>query len=264
MTNMPLYHINAFTWKGLMGNPAAVILLDGPVDAIWMQTRASSIGFSETAFVFPISGGYQLRWFTPKTEVELCGHATLATAFALWESGVASTSKVRFSTKSGWLTAQKTQNFIELDFPIEGCIPGDLSEEIITAIGGVPDSVWISGAKWLLEFSEERDIVRLSPNFRSLETFEGRGLIVTARSERPGIDFISRYFAPWVGIDEDPVTGSAHCILGPYWQKKLARDFLTAMQVSKRGGLLKLRLSGDRVYIGGQAEITFQGVIDFP
>ena len=260
MIKAPLFQVDAFTDKPFKGNPAAVVLLEENADSGWMQNVAREMNLSETAFVYPKSNSFGLRWFTPKTEVDLCGHATLASAHVLWESGqVPHDQVIKFSTLSGRLSARKTKKNIELDFPANALLPGDLSEEILIAIGGVPEFIGISAEKWLLEFGSEKEIISLSPDFSALRQHTGRGLIVTSRSDKAGVDFVSRYFAPWIGIDEDPVTGSAHTILGPYWSKKLAKNYLTAHQVSERGGVLHLRVSGDRVYIGGQAITIFKG-----
>ncbi len=261
--NIPIYQVDAFSDQPFKGNPAAVVVLDQPQTPQWMQLVAREMNLSETAFTCRQSNGYQLQWFTPKTEIELCGHATLATAHVLWESGRESpNSRIRFSTKSGWLSAERKQAIIELDFPAAGYIPGDLSEEIIATIGFVPDNVYFSGEKWLLEYSDENEIIKIKPDFVRLKQFPGRGLIVTSRSEKPGIDFVSRYFAPWVGVDEDPVTGSAHCILGPYWGERLRKSFLTGQQLSTRGGIVTVRLSGERVYIGGKAITVLKGELN--
>jgi PhzF family phenazine biosynthesis protein len=257
---VPIYQVDAFTSEVFKGNPAAVVLLNAPAEVEWMRNVAGEMNLSETAFVIPVAEGYGLRWFTPQAEVELCGHATLASAHVLWESGlVLPSAKIRFNTLSGWLRASKNGDWIELDFPSATVTPGDVSEEIIAALGPVPEIVMHSGEKWLLEYPDERDIYAMSPDFAALKSRTGRGLIVTARSEKPGIDFVSRYFAPWIGIDEDPVTGSSHTILGPYWSEKLHKNHLTAYQASARGGLLKVRVSGERTYISGQAITVFSG-----
>ncbi len=257
---IPIYQVDAFTSEMFKGNPAAVVLLNAPAEVAWMRNIAREMNLSETAFLTPLAEGYGLRWFTPQAEVELCGHATLASAHVLWESGIVPASaKIRFSTLSGWLRASKNGGWIELDFPSAAATPGDVSEEVIAALGIVPEFIFHSGEKWLLEYHDEAEIQALSPDFAALRSRPGRGLIVTARSEKPGIDFVSRYFAPWIGIDEDPVTGSSHTILGPYWAEKLHKNHLTAQQVSARGGLLKVRVSGERTYISGQAVTVFSG-----
>ena len=204
---IPLFQVDAFTGELFKGNPAAVCLLTKAASPKWMQLVAREMNLSETAFVHPRAEGFGLRWFTPQAEVELCGHATLSAAHILWESGmVGSGVKIRFNTLSGWLSATKKEDMIELDFPSAAVVPGDISEEIVAALGPVPEFIFRSGEKWLLEFPHETEITGMTPDFNVLRQYSGRGLIVTARSEKPGIDFISRYFAPWIGIDEDPVT----------------------------------------------------------
>ena len=250
----PLFKVNAFAENGSKGNPAAVMILDGPRESLWMQQIANKINFSETAFVIPTENTFQLRWFTPKVEIELCGHATLATAHILWQTGrVDSQQRIIFNTKSGRLTATQEKDIIELDFPASTVVPGDVSEEIIESVGIVPDFIGISGEKWLFEYADELTIRKIQPNFESLSERNGRGLVVTAISDTPGIDFVSRYFAPWVGINEDPVTGSAHCILAAYWGAKFRKSKMIGQQVSSRGGIVHIRLSGERTYIGGKA-----------
>lgn len=257
---IPIYQVDAFTDKLFSGNPAAVVLLDEQADSAWMQAVAREMNLSETAFVHPQPGGYHLQWFTPQVEVDLCGHATLATAHILWQTGmVKDAGTIRFFTRSGWLSASQRDNFIELDFPSAPLVPADVTEEIILAVGVRPDSTYISGEKWLFDYADENIVRNLKPDFTSLKQRKGRGLIVTAPSNNPGFDFVSRYFAPWVGIDEDPVTGSAHCILGPYWAQKLGKSHMIAFQASARGGIVHVRNSGDRTYVGGKAVTVFSG-----
>ena len=257
---VPIYQVDAFTDAPFKGNPAAVVLLETPAEAGWMRSVAAEMNLSETAFVCPREGGFNLRWFTPKVEVELCGHATLASAHVLWESGVVPVGDdIAFSTLSGTLNITRELELICMDFPAADVIPGILPEGVLTAIGAEPDFTGISGEKWLLEFADESTVRCLAPDFAALRRVRGRGLIATSRSSRPGVDFVSRYFAPWVGIDEDPVTGSAHTILATYWAEKLGKRELIAQQVSSRGGTLRMKLSGDRVWIAGQAVTVFRG-----
>ena len=259
---IPLFQVDAFTDQLFKGNPAAVCILEKPAEAKWMQNMAREMNLSETAFVVPHKDGFGLRWFTPESEVELCGHATLSSAHILWEAGyVQPAEKIRFYTLSGQLTAAKNANWIELDFPSAPVIPWDSSEEVIAALGPVPESTWRSGEKWLLDYADEAEIYTMKPDFTALKIIKGRGLIVTARSQKPGIDFVSRYFAPWIGINEDPVTGSSHTILGPYWGQKLHKTHMTAYQASTRGGTLRIKVSGERTYIGGQAVTVFSGQV---
>src|SRR5512133_2682405 len=257
---IPIFQVDAFTDKLFAGNPAAVVLLDQQADSDWMQSVAREMNLSETAFVHPQQGGFHLQWFTPLVEVDLCGHATLATAHILWQVGMVKEGEsIRFFTRSGWLTASCEDDLIELDFPSAPLVPSDISEEIIRAVGARPDFTAISGEKWLFEYANEGIIRSLKPDFAALKQRKGRALAVTAPSDTPGIDFVSRYFAPWIGIDEDPVTGSAHCILGPYWSHKLGKNHMTAYQASTRGGIVHVRLSGDRTYVGGKAVTVFTG-----
>lgn len=259
---VPIYHIDAFTNVPFGGNPAGVCLLDEKADPVWMQQIAKEMNLSETAFLHREDEYYSLRWFTPVTEVELCGHATLAAAHVLWLRGdVNETEEIRFHTLSGTLTARKVEDWIELNFPVAKLEAADLTDRYLVALGISPDVIMHSDEKILIEVADETIVRKMKPDFSALLKLPGRGIIVTAVSETPGIDFVSRYFAPWVGINEDPVTGSAHCMLAPYWQKKLAKNYLTAYQASTRGGILKLRLSGERVYISGQAVTVMQGTV---
>lgn len=256
----PIFQVDAFTDQLFSGNPAGVVILEGQEESSWMQAVAREMNLSETAFVHPQQGGYHLQWFTPQVEVDLCGHATLASAHILWQTGLVQRAEtIRFFTRSGWLAASQRDDLIEMDFPSAPVIPADITEEIITAVGLRPDFTGISGEKWLFEYANEDAIRGLKPDFAALKQRKGRALAVTAPSNTPGIDFVSRYFAPWVGIDEDPVTGSAHCFLGRYWGQKLGKNYLTAYQASARGGIVHVRLSGDRTYVGGKAVTVFAG-----
>jgi PhzF family phenazine biosynthesis protein len=260
--SVPVFQVDAFTDQPFSGNPAAVVVLDSQAETDWMQSVAREMNLSETAFVHPQQGGFHLQWFTPTVEVDLCGHATLSTAHILWQSEkVRADETIRFFTRSGWLSAAHRDNLIEMDFPTAPFKPIDISEEIIVAVGARPDLTFISGEKWLFEYSDERTVRNLKPDFGALKKRTGRALAVTAPSTTPGIDFVSRYFAPWIGIDEDPVTGSAHCFLGPYWGQKLGKNYLTAYQASSRGGTVYVRLSGDRAYIGGKAVTVLKGTL---
>lgn len=256
----PLFQVDAFTDQPFTGNPAAVVLVTANPDRDWMLRVAREMNLSETAFVFPLDEQFGLRWFTPSTEVELCGHATLSAAHILWETRIVPVDKaITFNTLSGLLGAQLNGEWITLDFPAAPVIPGDLPEGVISAVGGSPIFSGISGEKWLLEYAGEDEILALTPDYATLSGISGRGLSVTSRASWSGVDFVSRYFAPWVGINEDPVTGSAHTILGPYWGAKLGKVEMTARQVSARGGLLRVRLAGERVLISGQALTVLKG-----
>ena len=254
------HRIHIARFDGVTGNPAAVVLLPENADSAWMLKVAQEMNLSETAFVYPLGDHFGLRWFTPRVEVELCGHGTLSAAHILWETGTVPAGEfIRFSTLSGLLGARKVVDVIELDFPAGDLTPAELPAGVIEAVGGEPVFSGVSGEKWLLEYASEAEILALAPDFISLSAIPGRGLIVTSRSGSGDVDFVSRYFAPWVGINEDPVTGSAHTILGPYWGRKLEKSEMTARQVSARGGLLRVRLADRRVFISGQAVTVFKG-----
>jgi PhzF family phenazine biosynthesis protein len=260
VANVPIWQVDAFTDKPFAGNPAAVCLLDSAADAGWMQSVAAEMNLSETAFVRPLNSGFELRWFTPEVEVDLCGHATLATAFGLWEMGVISPGQsIEFHTRSGVLTASRQGQFISLDFPVlpvEECNP---PSGLLEAIGVKPVFCAQTRFDSFLLF-DSADLVRdLRPDFRKLAKIAVRGVIVTAISDVAEVDFISRFFAPSQGIDEDPVTGSAHCALAPYWAKQLGKDHMVGYQASQRGGTVHVELNGDRVILGGQAVLVMKG-----
>ncbi len=257
---IPLFQVDAFTDKPFAGNPAAVCLLPGPRDEKWMQDVAREMNLSETAFLYPQQEGYNLRWFTPAVEVDLCGHATLASAHVLWEIGrLKPTEQARFHTKSGLLTATRRGDWIELDFPATPPKPTTAPAELARALGVTPRSVGQSRFDYLVEAESEQTVRRLKPDFALLATLPIRGLIVTARSGSPPYDFVSRFFAPQSGVPEDPVTGSAHCCLGPFWQTRLGKSEFLAYQASARGGVIRVRVGGERVYLGGQAVTVLRG-----
>jgi PhzF family phenazine biosynthesis protein len=212
------------------------------------------MNLSETAFLHPIEGGFALRWFTPAVEVKLCGHATLASAHALWETGaLAPDQAARFHTLSGWLTCRRAGDWIEMDFPAMPAAPCTTPAGLSEALGA--ELLWTgsNGMDYLVELADERVLRGLKPNFTALAPLMVRGVIVTCRSASPEFDFLSRFFAPAAGVNEDPVTGSAHCTLGPYWQAKLGKSDFTAYQASARGGVVKVGVRGDRVLLSGQA-----------
>ena len=256
----PIAVVDAFTHQPFTGNPAAVCLLEEPRDESWMHAVAAEMNLSETAFVVRRDEGFGLRWFTPRTEVRLCGHATLASAHVLWELGWLSDGEdARFDTLSGGLRASRRREVIELDFPAWPPEPGAISEEMVGALGAAPRYVGAAGNKLLVEVDSEDTVRTMTPDFQILGRLPGRGVMVTARADAPDIDFVSRYFAPWVGIDEDPVTGSAHCTLGPYWSRQLGKREMVAYQASARGGLVQVRIDGDRVVLGGRAVTIWRG-----
>jgi PhzF family phenazine biosynthesis protein len=265
----PFLHVDAFTAEPFAGNPAAVVLLDRVADDAWMRHVAAEMNLSETAFLVPRADrqhdGYDLRWFTPVVEVDLCGHATLASAHALWQSGeLPSQTTARFHTRSGLLTATRLGDWIELDFPATHVQPAEAPAGLVEALGAAPRYVGRSTFDYLVEVDSE-DIVRvLTPDHARLRTLPVRGVIVTSRATTKDWDFVSRFFAPGSGIDEDPVTGSAHCALTPYWSQKLGKTTFTARQMSARGGTLKTELAGDRVKLRGQAVTVMKGDIILP
>ncbi len=261
---IPIYQVDAFTEEPFKGNPAGVCLLRGPAEASWMQSVAAEMNVAETAFPLPEGDGFRLRWFTPKVEVKLCGHATLATAHILWEQGVlAPDVEVRFQTLSGPLTARRRGGLVELDFPAQPPLPKppDWADAVVGALGIKPVYVGMSAEDILFEAADEGMVRGVEPDFATLGSLPARGVIVTSRSADRRFDFVSRFFAPAVGVDEDPVTGSSHTVLVPYWAAKLGKKSFTAYQASARGGVLRLRLEGDRVKIAGKAVTVIRGEI---
>lgn len=249
-----LHVVDAFTDRPFAGNPAAVCVLDAPADETWMRNVAREMNLSETAFLHPIAEGWALRWFTPAVEVKLCGHATLASAFALWETAALHRDEpARFHTLSGWLTCRREGEWIEMDFPARIAEPCAPPAGLAEALGCTPICVGNNGMDFLVEVADDATLRALRPDFTALRNLPVRGVIVTARSESAAFDFVSRFFAPAAGVDEDPVTGSAHCALGPHWQSKLGRSDFTAFQASARGGVVKLSVRDDRVLLRGQA-----------
>jgi PhzF family phenazine biosynthesis protein len=254
--------IDAFTDRPFSGNPAAVCLLDSQRDAQWMQSVAEEMNLSETAFVRPLTDGFELRWFTPKVEVDLCGHATLASAHALWSEGIVSPANdIRFETNSGVLTCCRKEASIELDFPATPAQSASSVEALELALGVEPIFFGRSRFDALVVVDSEKTVRSLEPDLAALRALPFRGVIVTSKSADTEFDFVSRFFAPAAGVDEDPVTGSAHCCLGPYWGEQLGKNELTAFQASSRGGVIDLKLAGDRVLLGGQAVTVFKGVL---
>lgn len=261
---IPIFQVDAFTDKPFAGNPAAVCLLDKMADANWMQSVAFEMNLSETAFLALTADGYDLRWFTPGAEIDLCGHATLASAHILWEIGrLPAWEDARFHTKSGILTCRRENTWIEMDFPATGARLADPPGALMEALGH--PAIDFSGRSrfdYLLALPAEADVRRLAPDFAQLAKVEEvRGVIVTAPSSTPDFDFVSRFFAPAVGVPEDPVTGSAHCALAPYWGARLGKSEMVAWQASPRGGCVKLRVAGDRVKLAGQAVTVFHGTL---
>jgi len=259
---IPLLQIDAFAPEQFTGNPAAVCLPGTEPPASWMQQVAAEMNLSETAFAWPNGDGFSLRWFTPIAEVDLCGHATLATAHALWETGrLANDQTAIFQTRSGRLNANKNGRFIELDFPSESATPCKPTEALSMALD--TDLLWCGQNRfdYLVQVSDEPAVLDLQPDLARLAKLDARGVIVTAEAKRDGADFVSRFFCPALGIDEDPVTGSAHCCLAPFWAERLGRDALVGFQASERGGWVQCTLDGKRVRLSGQAVTIFSSTM---
>ena len=252
--------VDAFTDRAFAGNPAAVCVLPQPKPEQWMRDVAREMNLSETAFLTPHDGGYKLRWLTPAIEVALCGHATIAASHVLWQDGhLPEGQQARYFTKSGLLTADKRGDWIELDFPVKLAASAEPPPELLPALGvKQPIAVTKNAFDYMVEIESEHEVRNVTPNFSDLRMVPVRGVIVTARSSDPEYDFVSRFFAPGSGIDEDPVTGSAHTALGPYWGAKLGKTEMTGFQCSPRGGVVRVRLNGDRIILGGQAVTVMQ------
>ena len=251
---IPITVVDAFTDKPFSGNPAAVCILEHEPEKHWMQHVAREMNLSETAFLMLRGDAWALRWFTPAVEVDLCGHATLASAHVLWERGVLPTAATAsFRTRSGLLTARTSGDWIWLDFPALPCEWTDAPPALRDALGTGTKAVARSRHDLLVELDSEAAVRDLQPDLELLSRLPARGLIVTAVATTPGFDFVSRFFAPQVGVNEDPVTGSAHCALAPYWGERLGKDAMLAYQASARGGVVKVELRGERVGLGGQA-----------
>lgn len=251
--------VDAFTKTPFSGNPAAVCILPEPREDTWMQAVAREMNLSETAFLLAGEEEYSLRWFTPVREVDLCGHATLASSHVLWEEGHLSPEDLaRFQTRSGPLTALRQGDWIEMDFPATPAATTDIPPRLPEILGA--DPVWVGRTKFdfLVRLGTEREVRDLRPGFDSMRELSERGFLVTAPGEGE-YDFVSRCFFPRYGIDEDPVTGSAHCALGPFWAEDLGKSELTAYQASARGGTVRVRVKGERVALGGQAVTVWRG-----
>jgi PhzF family phenazine biosynthesis protein len=256
-----IVQVDAFTNHPFAGNPAAVCVLREAVPDQWMRDVAREMNLSETAFLVPQGDGFHLRWFTPAVEVDLCGHATVASAHVLWADGhLAEGRQARFHTRSGLLTADRNGDWIELDFPAKIAAATEPPPELLPALG-VAEARFIgkNAFDYFVEVDSEATVRALAPDHTRLRKLPVRGVIVTARSSTPGFDFVSRFFAPGSGIDEDPVTGSAHTALGPYWAEILGKNEMTGFQASARGGVVKVRMAGDRVKLGGQAVTVMTG-----
>jgi PhzF family phenazine biosynthesis protein len=256
---IPLIQVDAFSGTAFGGNPAAVCLLEEPRDERWMANVAMEMNLAETAFLYPVAEGYILRWFTPAVEVDLCGHATLASAHVLWSEGhLPPTATARFHTRSGVLSCRRVGEWIEMDFPAKLEQPAEAPPELAAALGAELKYVGRNQFDYLVEVADEATLRGLNPDHRLLRQLPVRGVIVTALGTGE-FDFVSRFFAPGSGIDEDPVTGSAHTALAPFWGARLGKTDMTGFQTSARGGVVKVRLAGDRVYLTGQAVTVLRG-----
>lgn len=276
-TETPILQIDAFTDAPFGGNPAAVCLLDAPRDASWMQSVASEMNLSETAFLVPRNhdaddgDSFDLRWFTPAIEVDICGHATLASAHALWDTGEVSpdAGAIRFHTRSGVLTAVRSGDTIELDFPRYDTEPAEFTRELQTAFPIEPrDVVKVAGDRMgvetlLLELASADEVRALKPALAPLRRPDAPGVIVTAKADRAdeSFDVVSRCFFPSAGIDEDPATGSAHCVIGPYWSARLDKNPIVGFQASQRGATIIAEVAGDRCKLRGRAVTVLRGAL---
>ncbi len=258
---LDLYQVDAFTDKTFGGNPAAVCPLEAWLPDELMQNIAAENNLSETAFFVPDGDRFHLRWFTPTAEVDLCGHATLAAAYVIFEKLNYGQEIIRFDSKSGELTVEKTANGLMMDFPAWHVEQVAEHNALITAMGKPPKAIY-QGTYWVAEFETQQDVENLTPDFKALQSIEDIDfLIITAPSDQNDIDFVSRFFCPKYGIDEDPVTGSAHCILTPFWSNRLNKNSLHALQISKRMGYIHCESANDRVHLTGQATLYLQGTI---
>lgn len=261
---LSIYQVDAFSDAVFAGNPAAVCPLDKWLDDATMQAIAAENNLSETAFFVAADDGgaghYELRWFTPTVEVDLCGHATLASAYVVFERLAPRRREVRFATRSGELAVAREGDMIVLDFPAYPGTPVAAPAALADGLGAAPDEV-LEGPNYVAVFAAGKDVAALAPDFDVLAGLHPRGVIATAPGEAWGCDFVSRFFGPSFGIDEDPVTGSAHCMLTPYWAARLGRKRLDACQISARGGVLACEERGDRVRIGGRAALYLEGTI---
>ncbi len=249
---IPYFHVNAFTDRVFGGNPAGVCLLESWPEDILLQRIAAENNLPETAFVAPGGGNVALRWFSPLLEIDLCGHATLAAAFILDATGNTPGGQLHFATRSGILTVSKRNDLFIMDFPARPATPAPLPETLVRGLGAVPGAVY-KARDYLCVFDSEDQVAALTPDFSALAELDCLGVIATAAGRE--VDFVSRFFAPRAGIPEDPVTGSSHCTLIPYWAERTGRDRFSARQISPRGGVLHCAHHGARVHIGGKAVV---------
>jgi PhzF family phenazine biosynthesis protein len=258
--SVPVSQVDAFAERAFAGNPAAVCVLAAPASASWMQAVAAEMNLSETAFLVRRAGGWDLRWFTPAAEVALCGHATLASAHTLWRDGhEPEGAEIRFHTASGVLGARRAGDMVELDFPAMPPVAAEPPAEVVAALGVRPAWSGVCGANRFVELATPEEVRAVIPDMARLSAATEQGAIVTAAGGEDGADVTSRYFAPAVGVPEDPVTGSAHCAIGPHWAARLGRARLRCHQASARGGVVHVEVRGDRVGLGGRAVTVMEG-----
>ena len=260
MKPQSIVQVDSFTDQAFSGNPAGVCVLRAPASEAWMQNVAREMNVSQTAFLHRDGDSYQLRWFSPTVEVEICGHATLASAHVLWETGELQPSEsARFDTLSGRLTVARDDGWIVMDFPALVAAPADPPAGLIEALGVQPVAVLRNSIVYLVEVATADEVRAVKPEFAHIAAIPMNGVIVTAQADQLGFDFVSRFFAPRLGINEDPATGSSHCALAPYWTQKLGKAVLTAYQASARGGVLRVEVKGDRVLLSGKAVTVLRG-----
>ena len=257
--NLPIYQVDAFTDHVFGGNPAAVCTLESWLPDQTMQSIATENNLSETAFIVPLNGGYHIRWFTPVYEVDLCGHATLASAFVIFNHLDYQGEEIVFHSRSGELRVQKSGDQMVMNFPADIISEVSIPEALAASFNIPPRSAYKGKTDYLLIYESESDIQNLTPDFSLMRKTEARGVIVSAPGDE--VDFVSRFFAPLAGVDEDPVTGSAHTTLTPFWVNQLGKNPLSARQISARGGVLACRLEGERVFLTGQAQLYLTGNI---
>ena len=249
-----IYQVDSFTDRPFAGNPAGVCVLPEAKSEKWMRDVAQEMNLAETAFLVKQADGYNLRWFTPAVEVDLCGHATLASAHILWETGQLPVGEeARFHTKSGLLTAKQNGKLIEMNFPATPAATVEAPPGLLQALDVKAKYAGKSKFDYLIEVESEDVVKGLNPDIGRIKKLPVRGVIVTAKAKSDGFDFVSRFFAPAAGVDEDPVTGSAHCTLAPFWAERLGKMELVGYQASSRGGVVRVRVDGERVHLGGQA-----------
>ena len=259
---MDVFIVDTFTNRPYSGNPAAVCIIEKPLVDELMQSIASELNLSETSFLFKENPNYNLRWFTPTTEVDLCGHATLASAHILWETGLSKKNdEIIFSTRGGELSSRKNGPLIEMDFPKLETQHTIIPEELLNQLKMNPVYIGKTRFDYLVEVNDEELVKNYKPKFELIKRLDSRGLIVTSSAESKDYDFVSRFFAPQVGILEDPVTGSAHCSLGPYWSEKIGKSNLTGFQASERGGYVYVNTLDNKVTLSGNAVTVFKGRI---